>query len=125
MPEWFIIVSTIGFAVWTYSFTIGFVLYFTFLIFILVVESEVIAFKIKQMSEKINKVIHKFFESDCDDDHKIMNPNTINRKEAKKIIKIFIQSLETIGVNVKRSVRILGNSVGLIIFSLIQLNINI
>ena len=70
------------------------------------------------MSEKINKVIYKFFESDCDDDHKIMNPNTINRKEAKKIIKIFIQSLETIAVNVKRSVRILGNSVGLIILKL-------
>ena len=41
---------TIGFAVWTYSFTIGFMLYFTFLIFILVVES-VIAFKAKQMGK--------------------------------------------------------------------------
>ena len=91
IPEWFKIVNTISFVVWMYSFTIGFLLYFTFLIFILVVESEVIAFKIKQMSEKINKVIYKFFESDCDDDHKIMNRNTtINRKEAKKIIKIFI-----------------------------------
>ena len=120
IPEWVRIVSTIGFAVSMYSFTIGFILYFTFLIFILVVESEVIAFKIKQMSEKINKVIYKFFESGCDDDHKIMNRNTtINRKEAKKIIKIFIQSLETIAVNVKRPVRILGNSVGLVIFSLI------
>ena len=120
IPEWVRIVNTIGFVVWMYSFTIGFILYFTFLIFILVVESEVIAFKIKQMSEKINKVIYKFFESDCDDDHKIMNRNsTINRKETKKIIKIFIQSLETIAVNVKRSVRILGTSVGLVIFSLI------
>ena len=43
----------------------------------------------------------------------------ISRKDAKRIIKIFTQSLKKIASNVKRSVQILGSSVGLMIVSLI------
>ena len=43
----------------------------------------------------------------------------ISRKDAKRIIKFFIQSLKKIASNVKRSVQILGSSVGLITIYLI------
>eukprot|EP00943_MAST-04B_sp_MAST-4B-sp1_P005670 g5670.t1 len=128
-PEWLVTLFWIHFFMWLYTFTIGFILHFTFLIFILVVESESIACQINRMSEKTNKAISFLFESEDGGDDNInvlghtksmmMERNIISRKDAKRIIKFFIQSLKKIAANVKRSVQILGSSVGLLIFSLI------
>ena len=123
-PEWFVTLFMIYLPMQIYTFTIGFILYSEFLIFILVVESESIACQINRMSEKTNKAISFFFESDDGGDDNInelghtksmmMERKIISRKDAKRIIKIFIQSLKKIASNVKRSVQILGSSVGLI-----------
>ena len=128
-PEWLVTLFRIYLPMWVYTFTIGFILHFTFLIFILVVESESIACQINRMSEKTNKAISFFFESDDGGDDNInelghtksmmMERKIISRKDAKRIIKIFIQSLKKIAANVKRFVHILGSSLGLITIYLI------
>ena len=85
----------------------------------MVVESESIACQINRMSEKTNKAISFFFESDDGGDDNInelghtksmmLERKIISRKDAKRIIKIFTQSLKKIASNVKRSVQILGS----------------
>ena len=128
-PEWLVTLFRIYLPVWVYTFTIGFILHFTFLIFILVVESESIACQINRTSEKTNKAISFFFESDDGGDDNInelghtksmmLERKIISRKDAKRIIKIFTQSLKKIASNVKRSVQILGSLVGLVAIYLI------
>eukprot|EP00942_MAST-04A_sp_MAST-4A-sp1_P012729 g12729.t1 len=128
-PEWFVTTFMIYKFMHIYTFTIGLILYSEFLIFIMVVESGSIACQINRMSEKTNKAISFFFESDDGGDDNInelghtksmmMERKIISRKDAKRIIKIFIQSLKKIAANVKRFVHILGSSLGLITIYLI------
>ena len=128
-PEWVATLWMIYIPMYIYTFTIGQILYSEFLIFILVVECESIACQINRMSEKTNKVISFFFEPDDGGDDNInelghtksmmMERKIISRKDAKRIIKIFIQSLKKIAANVKRFVHIFGSSLGLITIYLI------
>ena len=128
-PEWFVTTFMIYKFMHIYTYTIGLILYSEFLIFIMVVESGSIACQINRMSEKTNKAISFFFESDDGGDDNInelghtksmmMERKIISRKDAKRIIKIFSQSLKKIAANVKRFVQILGSSLGLITIYLI------
>ena len=59
-PEWLVTLFMIYVPMLIYTFTIGFILYSEFLIFILVVECESIACQINRMSEKTNKAISFF-----------------------------------------------------------------
>ena len=128
-PEWFVTLFMIYVPTLMYTNTIGFVLYCEFLIFILVVESESIACQINRMSEKTNKALSFFFESDDGGDDNInklghtksmmLDRKIISRKDAKRIIKIIIQPLKKIASNTKRFVQYFSSSVGLVTIYLI------
>ena len=81
-------VQDISSRVGLHALLLGLYLYFTFLIFILVVESESIACQINRTSEKITKP-YLFFESDDggDDNIKIVS-HTKSMMLERKVIKV-------------------------------------
>ena len=103
-----------------YSFSFGFILYFTLLIFRVVVETESITVEISKMSKKAETSISKFTSEICTNYDEKSKP-LLNPGAAKKFIKELTDLYERIAAKVNRPVTLIGNTLGVIIVSLIFL----
>ena len=104
-----------------YSFSIGFILYFSLLIFITIVETEIITSELQKMSKEMETLIFKSAQDNQMNNTEESKRVLLSRSNGRELMKRLVYLSDNVANKARRPVKLIGTSLALIVLSLILL----